>query len=70
MPRARRSHENERAAKARRRLALGRSELRTESSPRAAAAGPTSHAVKIADPATAAAIEAFLTAKQRNGAGQ
>lgn len=67
MPRAKRAHENQRAAKARRHLALGRSELRAESSPRAPAAGPTSHAVKVPDPATAAAIEAFLS---RRNAGQ
>lgn len=65
MPRARRAHENQKAAKARRVCALGRSELRVESSPRVPAIGPTSHAVKAADPATAAAVEAFLKAKKK-----
>lgn len=65
MPRAKRAHENERAAKARRHLALGRSELRTESSPRDPAAGPTSHAVKAIDPETRASIDAFLTTRQK-----
>lgn len=65
MPRARKANENQKAAQARRVLALGRSELRTESSPREPATGPTLHAVKITDPATAAAIEEFLATKNR-----
>lgn len=64
MPRARRAHENQKAAKARRVGALGRAELRTESTPREPAVGATSHAVKVTDPATAAAIEAFLATRQ------
>lgn len=65
MPRDLRAHENQKRSKARRDHALARMDLREPSTPRTAAAGPTSHAVKVVDPEAAAAIEAFLTA--RNG---
>lgn len=65
MPRDPSARENTLRAKARRMHALARMDLREPSTPRAAAVGPTSHAVKATDPDTARAIAAFLEA--RNG---
>ena len=67
MPRDLKAHENAKRMKARRAHALARLDLREPSSPRAPAIGPTSHAVKLVDPASAAAIEAFLSAKGQGG---
>lgn len=60
MPRDLRAHENQKRTKARRDHALARLEFREPSSPRTAAVGPVSHAVKVVDPADRAAIDAFL----------
>lgn len=65
MPRDLRANEHAKRAKARRAHALARIDLREPSSPRENAAGPTSPAVKVMDPAAAAAIEAFM-AKRDN----
>lgn len=66
MPRNLRTHEREKKGKARREFALARLELREPSSPRAAAAGPVSHAIKERDPAIDAAVEAFLNKRKEN----
>lgn len=63
MPRDLRAHEQTKRNKARRDHALARMDLREPSTPRAPAAGATSHAVKVMDPGTAAAIEAFMKGK-------
>jgi hypothetical protein len=60
MPRDYRAGENTKRAKARREFAMERNELRQASSPRTPAAGPTSMALKAADPADALLIEAWL----------
>ena len=60
MPRDLRAHENQKRSKARRAHALARLDLREPSVPRTAAAGPTSHAVKMVDPEAAAAIAAYM----------
>lgn len=60
MPRDYRARESGLKAKARRANALARIDLRHETTPRQAAAGPTSHAVKVPDPDSARAIEEFL----------
>ena len=60
MPRDLRQHEGQKRAKARRDHALARREFAYPSVPRSAAAGPTSPAVKIVDPESAAAIAAFM----------
>lgn len=65
MPRDASARENGIKAKARRAHALARLDLRSPSSPRTAASGPTSHAVKTTDPATALAIETYLANKTR-----
>jgi hypothetical protein len=52
--------QGERRAKARREFALARPEMLQPSSPRAPAAGPTSMAVKVEDPAVADMVAAFL----------
>jgi hypothetical protein len=64
MPRDLKAHENQKRSKARRDHALARLDLREPSVPRQPANGPTSHAVKARDPATAAAVEAFLRGRQ------
>jgi hypothetical protein len=68
MPRDLKAHEHGKRARARREFALQRRDLREPSTPRAAAAGVTSHAVKKIDTDTRAAIDAFLRAK--NGGAQ
>ena len=60
MPRDHSARENRLKAKARRDHALVRLDLREPSVPRMAAAGPTSHAVKMVDPEAAAAIAAYM----------
>jgi hypothetical protein len=65
MPRDLRASENQKRSKARRTHALARLDLRQPSVPRQPAAGPTSHAVKVVDPAAQAAIDAFM--EKRNG---
>ena len=60
MPRDPSARENRMKAKARRDHALARLDLREPSVPRTAAAGPTSHAVKMVDPEAAAAIAAYM----------
>lgn len=60
MPRDYRARENGIRAKARRANALARIDLRHETSPRQAAIGPTSHAVKVPDPDSARAIAEFM----------
>jgi hypothetical protein len=60
MPRDLKAHENQKRARARREGALARREFAYPSVPRSAAAGPTSPAVKIVDPESAAAIAAFM----------
>lgn len=64
MPRDLRAGENQRRARARREGALARVELRQESTPRTSAAGTTSFAVKAEDPATRAAIDAFMSLRK------
>jgi hypothetical protein len=64
MPRSLTPGQSQKRAASRRKGALAHLDLRQPSSPRTAAAGPTSHAVKTVDPEAAAAIEAFL-AKRR-----
>lgn len=64
MPRDYKPGESERRAKARRTGALARNELRYPSSPREAPVGATSFHVKAEDPATRAAIDAFLRKRQ------
>lgn len=66
MPRDYRAAENQRRSKARRQHALERNELRQETTPRRAADGPTSFAVKVAAPEDRAAIDAFLEARRRD----
>ncbi len=66
MPRDPSARENRLKAKARRDHALARMDLRTPSTPRDPAIGPTSHAVKKIDIGTRAAIDAFLS-RQREG---
>lgn len=56
--------QSQRRAMARREGALARAELRENSVPRESAVGPVSFPVKADDPATRAAIDAFM-AKQR-----
>jgi hypothetical protein len=63
MTRQLRSNEREKKSKARRDHALARLDLREVSTPRAPAASPTSHSIKVRDPGTQAAIEAFLAKK-------
>ena len=63
MPRDYRAAENTKRSKARREHALARLDLREESTPREPAIGVTSQAVKVMDPASAAAIEAFMSRK-------
>ena len=63
MPRDLRAHENQKRARARRDHALARLDLREPTTPREAAAGPVSHAVKVMDPEAARAIEDFLRSK-------
>lgn len=65
MPRNLKANENQKRSKARRDHALGRLDLREPSSPRAPAAGATSHAVKVMDPASEAAIAAFLAKREQ-----
>jgi hypothetical protein len=60
MPRNLRPYENEKRTKARRAHALSRMDLREPTTPRTSSSGPTSHAVKIIDPDTQAAIDAFM----------
>jgi hypothetical protein len=60
MPRELRSGEKERKSKARRAFALNRLDLREPSVPRASAVGACSHAVKVMDEDSAAAIAAFI----------
>lgn len=64
MPRSLTRGQTQKRATARREGALARNELRGLSQPREAAAGPTSHAVKVMDAGSAAAINAFLSKKQ------
>ena len=64
MPRDLKAHEHKKRTQARRMNALARLDLRQPSVPREAAAGPTSHAVKVMDPGAAAAIEAFMRGRQ------
>lgn len=68
MPRDYSQGENEKRAKARRAGALARNEFRYPSSPRTSPEGATSFPVKAEDPATRAAIDAFL-ARQKGGQG-
>lgn len=63
MPRELKIHEREKKSKARRAYALARVELRQPSHPREPATGPVSHAVKVMDPASKAAIEEFMRRK-------
>lgn len=63
MTRHLKAEERQKRARARREGVLSRAELREPSSPRVAAAGATSFPVKASDPATAAAIAAFLSRK-------
>ena len=63
MPRDYRPKETAKRNQARRAHALKRRDLREPTSPREAAVGATSHAVKIIDTDTRAAIDAFLSAK-------
>lgn len=56
-----------RIARLRRDRAIGRNELRIPTSPREASAGVTSAAIKTVDPATRAAIDAYLA---KHGATQ
>lgn len=65
MPRDLRAVENRKRTKARREFALERLDLRRETVPRESALGPTSQAVKVMDPASAAAIAAFM--ERKNG---
>lgn len=67
MPRDLKIYEREKKSKARRAHALARLDLRQPSHPRQNAAGPFSHAVKVMDPASAAAIEAFLARGDKGG---
>lgn len=60
MPRDFRADENSKRARAKREAALMRNELGRPSSPRIAAAGPVSMAVKLHDPATRAMIDAAI----------
>jgi hypothetical protein len=60
VPRDPSARENRLTAKARRDHALARLDLREPSVPRTAAAGPTSHAVKVVDPEAAAAIATYM----------
>lgn len=69
MPRDLKARENQKRAAARRENALARREMAYPSVPREAAAGPTSHAVKVMDAGSAAAIEAYLTAKGKTTCG-
>lgn len=64
MPRDLKAHENTKRVKARRAHALARLDLRQPSTPRVPAAGATSHAVKVMDPAAEAAIAAFMARRQ------
>ena len=64
MPRDFKASENQKRAKARRQGALDRNELRRGTTPRRAAAGATSFAVKADDPSDRAAIEAFLATRR------
>lgn len=66
MPRELRLGERERKSKARREFALMRRDLREPSTPRVPATGACSHAVKVIDPATAAAIAEYER-KKKNG---
>ena len=68
MSRDYRLHEKEKRSKARRALALARLDLREPTVPRAPASGATSHAVKVVDSSTAAAIEEFLNNKKKGTA--
>ena len=54
----------ERAARAKRSSALAREELRQPSSPRVAAPGPTSFALKARDPETDELVAAFLAGRE------
>lgn len=64
MPANDKARTNQKRATARREHALKRLDLRDPTSPREAATGPTSHAVKAVDPSTRAAIDAFLAARK------
>jgi hypothetical protein len=64
MPRDLRAAENQKRARARREGALARAEFKYPSAPRTAPAGATSFPVKAEDPATRAAIDAFLSTKR------
>jgi len=66
MPRDHSARENTLKAKARRAHALARIDLREPTVPRQAAAGPISHAIKADDPATRAAIDAFLSNRNKS----
>lgn len=64
MPRDLRAHENTKRNKARREFALQRRDLREPSEPRTAPAGATSPPLKVVDPASQAAIDAFLARRE------
>lgn len=64
IPRDFKAHENDRRAKARREFALQRRDLREPSTPRAQAAGPISHAVKVVDPETERLVAEFMERKR------
>jgi hypothetical protein len=70
MPRDLKAHENTKRNKARRAYALERRDLREPSEPRVTPVGATSPAMKAVDPASAAAIEAFLARRPRGQGGQ
>jgi len=65
MPRDYRAAENTKMAKAKRSRALGRPEMLQPSTPRVAAAGVTSMAVKADDPDTRRIINEALARKDR-----
>ena len=64
MPRDPSARENRMKAKARRDHALARLDLRSPTSPRETAAGPTSHAIKSRNPEVDRLVEDFLSRKE------
>ncbi|MHB8272007.1 hypothetical protein [Bradyrhizobium sp.] len=67
MPRENRAHENQKRMSARRMHALARLDLREPTSPREAASGPTSHAVKAENPELRKMIDDALAARGMSG---
>lgn len=65
MPRNLKASENAKLARSRRAFALERSELRGESEPRVAPAGPTSMPVKARSASDDLLIEAYLKQRER-----